>query len=1000
MPIRISTNLYFMTSDVNFGTSSRGPVIRLHAFLCAACLLLPVVAASAQAVRPYTEDEIRKLVADFKEDPRGPFQGIRWFCPDGSVIGARERCAQPGGIQHALPKDVTVRLQTRNGVYLGQILAGTPNDAFLDENNVYSRLKQYQIEQFLIGIDDGWILRKARFYRGAYQAEDEEAWGKQFLEWALAKDEFVRTRFYLLREAARDIPHEAADNLVQRIRGVSREISDDYTAFLDIRVKIHGQPTASDTARVSAFRRQHERRLSPGLLAKMTQLEADLKQQYAVEQGAQLRTAVGKLASTSEIAARVRSADLDRMTPAARAGWIADLIVSIREEIETPGVRGRERLRLVDVSLAAENLLFRIVGEWTPATPAQMLEKFSVLARAAAGSGLLENWEWRELQNHLRRPAARVEITLDEFEVLVGSARRGVEWAIGTVTANFEDAVHLFAAFEPLAHGFLDDRMRSSVLLAMGDAASRLGDELAARSGRVNEVMGLKHGTGIRGLNAGVAVGQLDVVAGAAENITFSTDKIYVLSRAPAELKPVAGIATVSEGNMVSHVQLLARNLGIPNAVLSPELLRALEPMDGRHVFYAVSPGGAVRMKPVESMTAEEKRLVEERKRSEERIRVPIGRLQLDNYRLESLYDLRARDSGRICGPKAANLGQLSSLFPGRVAPGFVIPFGVFRKHMEQSMPGEQQSYWQYLRATFQNASEMRAGGAADAVVEEEILRRLAVLRSAIENMPFDADFVSELRARFAATLGGPLGTIPVFVRSDTNMEDLKDFTGAGLNLTVPNVVAESDVLRAIRRVWASPYRERGYQWRQKYLLNPEDVYPSLLILRSVNVDRSGVMITAGVSTGSADDATVAFNRGVGGAVDGQAAESFLLKSTGGTILLSPAREPSFTVLPSNGGTEKRQTAFDRRILSDDDLGQLRLLADEIRRKLPGTPGIETNGPFDVELGFFGDEIRLFQTRPFVENRSAASITYLSRMDQRANKKARVNLDSRLVATL
>ena len=31
------------------------------------------------------------------------------------------------------------------------------------------------IEHFLINADDGWILRKARFYRGALQDEDERA---------------------------------------------------------------------------------------------------------------------------------------------------------------------------------------------------------------------------------------------------------------------------------------------------------------------------------------------------------------------------------------------------------------------------------------------------------------------------------------------------------------------------------------------------------------------------------------------------------------------------------------------------------------------------------------------------------------------------------------------------------------------------------------------------------------------------------------------------------
>jgi len=61
------------------------------------------------------------------------------------------------------------------------------------------------------------------------------------------------------------------------------------------------------------------------------------------------------------------------------------------------------------------------------------------------------------------------------------------------------------------------------------------------------------------------------------ESILFEPDAIYLMVHPPSNLKPVAGIATVTEGNSVSHVQLLARNLGIPNAVISEDLLRDLK---------------------------------------------------------------------------------------------------------------------------------------------------------------------------------------------------------------------------------------------------------------------------------------------------------------------------------------------------------------------------------------------------------------------------------------
>ncbi|RMD85577.1 MAG: phosphoenolpyruvate synthase, partial [Calditrichaeota bacterium] len=124
---------------------------------------------------------IKKMVEAFKKDPRGPYQGIRWFCPDGTILPPKQRCPRPGGIQHALLKEAVKKLGQEHGIYLGQILAGTRFEDFLAAAHQSSRMKQYQMEKYLQAADDGWIVRRARYYRGAVQIEDEEAWGERFL---------------------------------------------------------------------------------------------------------------------------------------------------------------------------------------------------------------------------------------------------------------------------------------------------------------------------------------------------------------------------------------------------------------------------------------------------------------------------------------------------------------------------------------------------------------------------------------------------------------------------------------------------------------------------------------------------------------------------------------------------------------------------------------------------------------------------------------------------
>lgn len=66
--------------------------------------------------------------------------------------------------------------------------------------------------------------------------------------------------------------------------------------------------------------------------------------------------------------------------------------------------------------------------------------------------------------------------------------------------------------------------------------------------------------------------------------------------RIEAAAAPVRGILTAGEGNPLSHVQLLARNLGIPNATVNENLLPDLRAHEGNNVVLAVSAAGLVEL--------------------------------------------------------------------------------------------------------------------------------------------------------------------------------------------------------------------------------------------------------------------------------------------------------------------------------------------------------------------------------------------------------------------
>ncbi len=968
------------------------------AVLLSFILFFSPLCVNAQSKPSVQSDEtIKTLVEAYKTDPRGPYKDIRWFCKDGSTIPAQQRCPEPG-IQRARYKDQVVALGASNHIFLGQILAGTDQDAFWDAAEGNSRLKQYQLERWLRQIDNGWINEKANAYRGAYQAEDEDDWGLEFLQWLVSDKNRIEPHFFLIRQAVKDIPHKADENLSQRIRTVSKDVADAVPSFMNLRVKIHGQPDIQDAARVKAYKSENASKLSPEVLAKLDGLIADLQSLFSAANADDILARINKLPSTSTLRQNLTKwlaefhAEKD---PINQAFILADASRSIRTGLvfET---RPSVRLALLDLSSKLEELLIGNLSTWEATTLEEELDRIELLTSAATGFGFLEIWEYDRAMRDLIRLRSVEPMPLVSLNKYLDASRRIVEWGSMMVHATYEEVVELYAGFEPKANGFYDEKIRSSVLLHMGASVGQLGDFFAREAGFSNQMLNIKNQAQARGLNPGYALGELVVVPGVPESVTIDASKIYVFNRPPADLKPVSGILTVTEGNMVSHVQLLARNLGIPNGVVSASNQQDMMAYSGKKVFLAVSNTGTIIMKLASEMTPQESALFAQKERDEGKITVPVSRMNLNETRVLNLSNVNATHSGILTGPKAANLGQLKLMFPDHVVDGLVIPFGIFRQHMNLPMPGQNMSYWQFLTESFKEGEKQRKSGKSEAEVEAYLLTQLATLRGAILKLTLNPEFVRDLKQSFRTILGGEIGKIPVFLRSDTNMEDLKDFTGAGLNLTLFNVLDEQRILQGVKDVWGSAYTERSFKWRQRFLLNPENVFPSILIIPSVDADYSGVLITKGLGGGDETDATIAFSRGVGGAVDGQAAESWLIKANGRYQLMTPARESRYTAIPATGGTVKPTTSFNDRILSEANLANLRTLKDTLIKQLPKNAGTESMGALDVELGFKNNKIWLFQVRPFVENRQALSSGYLQSISPSVSTTKKIKLSSKL----
>ena len=947
--------------------------------------------------------QFRQWVTEMKLAKRGPFKRIRWFCKDGVILPPKAfACSDHGGgVQHGEWNDKTVAMRDA-GYQLANLLIELDPQHYVGASPDLEGLKQVLLERFLMSADNGWIFRKALTYRGAFQIEDEEVAAEKLIFLLLKDPDWLTpSRFTLLREVVRLFPKKIESSSISKVRLLSKQLHEvEDPGFADLRAKIHGAPSHEDAAKV----RKYAQKIKKPELKEQYLLLADLIDQLYSPKSAK------KL--LKKMVASIRSAPFKKIMKEEgrrfdKAKTITESYQSINRMLRIirdnlPKQKSsKSQLLALRLSLALERSAFitgnKIKPKIATLSRRQKLALLDTTAEGLYGLGLLSKRQMVAIQNSVANLQNSSDLQVHDYRQGIQYLSRAPGWAGRTLDFLFGEAQKHLAQLEPMVDFYPQDRLRSSSMFFY----SAVVDDLSLDSNRLAQLehtfFGRKIGGGLRALNPGIARGVLR--APDAKGKINDQDGIYLLPETISDLPPVKGILTLGEGNSLSHVQLLARNLGIPNVVVGNDWLAAIREKIGQKVVMAVSPDGVIKL---EAYSPSWDRYFSKSKKqgavTSFRIKPDLEKLDLEMRDMIPLSELRASDSGRLAGPKSANLGELRYRFGNMVPDGFVTSFGMFRDFLEQPLAHDGPKIFTWMQDSYAKIATLPDHSPERNKMVAEFLQKL---RDRITKSDLGAKLRNKLSVALNQTFGKD-GSYGVFVRSDTNVEDLPGFTGAGLNRTIANVVGFENILQAIKEVWASPFTKRAYAWRQSHMDQPEYVFPAVLVQYSFPSEKSGVMVTKDVEWGEPGWISIAVNEGIGGAVDGQAAEVLRVNLTSGQVtFLSQASAPFRRQLSLKSGLTKVPATGSDQVLTAEEIKQLIQLAKEIPTKFPSLQDEEGNpSTADVEFAFKDGKLALLQIRPLVEAKLRRRLGFASSSEQqRADILAqKVSLDE-LAAT-
>jgi hypothetical protein len=467
---------------------------------------------------------------------------------------------------------------------------------------------------------------------------------------------------------------------------------------------------------------------------------------------------------------------------------------------------------------------------------------------------------------------SRPELSLD------GNAERGE--LLAPVTLEFFPSDDLSPEQALLAHRLLEERLgflplegterRLTYVPASARAEAELVDyvrEFRAGEAHFARIAELYAGVSEQILNPGLSYGTLRLFSPEElEQTVVSRHDILVLTRLPNDLPLVAGTITEELQTPLAHVNLAARARGTPNIALASASTddRVVPLLDGLVRFEVTADG----------FTLEAASLEEAEEFWASQVRDPLIPASDDEFSGLPSFDELAFDDAIRVGVKAANIAELHQLLGEGAPKGFGVPFSAF----DAFMRGNSVEASVCDAASADCAADGRAAAPCDEAMRlcsdaaaaaddfyaylERLLAderfrgdtatreaSLAGFRFMLENGAVDSEFAIALDARVAELFGAD----SVRLRSSTNVEDLAEFSGAGLYDSV-SAEAEGDrrASSRIRRVWASTYTFAAFEERALWNVTESAVRMGVAVNQAFGDElANGVLVTQNIAAPS-----------------------------------------------------------------------------------------------------------------------------------------------------
>ncbi len=318
------------------------------------------------------------------------------------------------------------------------------------------------------------------------------------------------------------------------------------------------------------------------------------------------------------------------------------------------------------------------------------------------------------------------------------------------------------------------------------------------------------------------------------------------------------------------------------------------------------------------------------------------------------------KGSGSVAGGKGANLAEIYNLgIP--VPPGFVITAQAYDYFIKKS--GIHDRIKNLLeKIDYENTEKL------DEITKE--------IRGLIESGKFPEEMGEEILEAYGV-LGAEDSNVkdkpahyiikknpePVFVavRSSATTEDLAEASFAGQQETFLNIKGDADLLKSIKKCFASLFTPRATYYRNKKGFRHEDASLAVVIQRMADSDKSGVIFSKDPSM-KREEVIIEAVWGLGeGIVSGKITPDRYIVSPGGFQILEKEIGDKKIAITRNAAGGQQTVK-----LKEERARQQVLKDHEITRLAEIALGLEAHyqKPQDIEFAIEKNEIYIIQTRP------------------------------------